>query len=124
MRNMNIILGLILSIVCSASSCKKSSLVERVYSIKVQNNSSNVINYLVSYNYLNTLIPDDQANLRGLKANDYGSYDNKEDWDVVLGKTKGGKIIFFFFSSDTIAKYGWSKVRGNDKNSQYSVVYP
>lgn len=135
---MRIIICLLIGVISLIYSCKnKSSLVERTYGIWVQNNSNSIISYLVGYSYPDTIIPDQYNNLVGVKAMDKGDYQSKKDWDAVFAEKNASKISFFFFSPDTIAKYGWNTVRSNYKvlkradftlqelkNGSYTVSFP
>ena len=138
MKHMKIFICIIMGLVFFAPSCKhKDPLVEKAYGIWVQNNSNVIINYLVSYNYPDTIIPDQYSNLAGIKAMNKGDYQSKKDWDAVFAENNASKISFFFFSPDTITKYGWNDVRSGYKilkrkdlslqdlkNSNYTVTYP
>ena len=95
------------------SSCEP--LAEKVYFMKVQNRTDNIITYLVSYNYPDTLIPDEYNKLSGIGKMDYTPFDSKEQWDAVFADKKASKISFFFFSPDTITKYGWNNVMSGYK---------
>lgn len=110
---------------------------DRSYRIKILNNSDNLIYCSISFTYPDTIIPDESGNLSGIKANDYTYKTSTHDWGEVLAKKNASKISFFFFSPDTITKYGWSNVRINyrilgrkDKSlqeliiSDYIVSYP
>ena len=75
MKNMKT-LCFTLAAICSVYSCKENPFVERVYGIKVQNNANFIINYLVSYNYPDTIIPDQYNSLRGGQPMSYGYIDS------------------------------------------------
>ena len=100
-------------------------------------NKIKLIEFLINYGYPDTLIPDLSSNLSGINAFDYTPYDSRKNWDEVFDEKNATKISFFFFSIDTIAKYGWDSVRANYKilkrndytlkdlqNSEYTVSYP
>ena len=137
MKNMKLLICFAWITIFSASSCEKNPFVERVYSIKVQNNSNSSINFLVSYNYPDTIIPDQYNSVSSIRAKDYTPLDSKQEWSTEFAKTKAGKLSFFFFNPDTITNYGWEKVRSDYKilkrkevtlqdvqNNQWTVTYP
>ena len=137
MKNMKILAIIMLSGVFSYLNCSKNPATEKVYRIWIQNNSFGIINFLVSYNFPDTIIPDQYNNIAGIKTNDRTPYDSREDWETVFKKTKLGIISVFFFSPDTITKYGWNDVRNNYrilkrkeitlqelKSHQWTVFYP
>ena len=134
---MNIFIYLVVITICCASSCKKNNFFEGAYRIRVQNNTNVTIAYLVSYSYPDTIIPDQYNNLSGIQKMDYTPFDSKVEWDKVFTEKKASKISFFFFSPDTIAKYGWDNVRSGYRvlmrkdftlkelqNTNYKVTYP
>ncbi len=119
------------------SGCKEPEGVEKVYRIKLTNNTAHVLNYLNSYNYPDTLIPDLYNNLRGIREMDFAYFDSKKEWSNVFSENGASKISFFFFSPDTINAYGWNDVRNNYRvlarkdftiqeleNSSYNINYP
>lgn len=136
MRHLNRFICTLIVLAGSFSSCKTPPF-DHAYRIKIQNNSTKLIGYLASYNYPDTTIPDQQDQLSGVSPNDYTPKDSKEDWGSVLGRAPGKKISIFFFSPDTITKYGWQTVRSNYNilarkdfsiqnldTSHYTITYP
>ena len=135
MIKFKIFLCFVVTTILYASSCEP--FVESVYFIKVQNNTNSKVAYLVSYNYPDTLIPDQYNQLSGIREMDYTSFDSKAKFDDVFAEKKASKISFFFFSTDTISKYGWSNIKSvykilkrkdftlqELKNTNYKVTYP
>lgn len=136
MRRLNRFIFTLLVLAGSFSSCKTPPF-DHAYFIKIQNNSTKLIEYLASYNYPDTTIPDQQNQLTTISADNFVKADSHDDWGTVLGKIPGKKISIFFFSPDTISKYGWETVRANynilsrkdysiqDLNtSNYKITYP
>jgi len=73
-----IIISIIFSPACSGT-CKKNPFVERVYSIKVQNNSSQWINFFNSRVYPDTSLPTEKPYYGASRPNNFGSIDSKMD---------------------------------------------
>lgn len=129
---------LLVAILGIASHCHKDTIgVDRAYKITIYNNSSNLVYYFTSFAYPDTTIPNEQNNLSGIKPKDYTYKSSTHDWDRVFAEKNASKISFFFFSPDTITKYGWDNVRNNYqvlkrkdlslenlKSNNYKVSYP
>jgi hypothetical protein len=111
MKLITLLLCALVFLICTASTCNPPF--DHAYAITVTNNSPHNIQYITSYNYPDTTIPGLQNQLITVGVNNSTFIDSKEEWGSVISKTPGGKMSFFFFSPDTIAKYGWPVVVSN-----------
>jgi len=105
---MNILV--ILAIMLCGASCK--DLVDHVYSIRIQNNSKDTVQFYESYNYPDTLIDVIKPRLKMVYPSKYSYLDSKKEWDEVLVSPKD-TISIYILSKDTVDKYGWDKIRSN-----------
>lgn len=105
---------IILLIALIGVSCE--DLVDHVYSIKIQNNSKDTIQFYESYNYPDTLIVQNKPILTRVYPKYYSYLDSEKDWDEVLVSPKD-TIIIFVLSKYTLDKYGWDKIR-----SDYNIL--
>lgn len=97
---------IILSIILCSASCEK--LVDHVYSIKIQNNTADTIQFYASYTYPDTSIVNEKPRLIMAYPSKYSYWDSKEKWeDVVPSDT----IAIYILSKDTVNKYSWDKIR-------------
>jgi hypothetical protein len=128
---------LITSMACTASGCEKPLGAERVYSIWIKNNAGFGISYLISQTYPDTVIPNQEHSLLMLKPSEEKVFDQKEKWEEFFSQLPADTLSIFFFSNDTLAKYGFETVRTSYKvlkrrdvslqdlkNSNYTVTYP
>ncbi|MFA5971946.1 MAG: hypothetical protein WC780_06315 [Lentimicrobiaceae bacterium] len=111
---MKIIILIALSIILCSSGCE--SLVDHVYSIKIQNNSKYNVQFYESYNFPDTTIDVTKPRLKMVYASKYSYLDSKKDWDEVLVSPKD-TISIFILSKDTLDKYDWAKIR-----SDYNIL--
>ena len=103
-----------LSIILCSSGCE--SLVDHVYSIKIQNNSKDTVQFYESYNYPDTTIDVTKPRLKMVYPLKYSYLDSKKDWDEVLVSPKD-TISIFILSKDMVDKYDWAKIR-----SDYNIL--
>ena len=111
---MKMIILIALSIILCSSGCE--SLVDHVYSIKIQNNSKDTVQFYESYNYPDTTIDVTKPRLKMVYPLKYSYLDSKKDWDEVLVSPKD-TISIFILSKDMVDKYDWAKIR-----SDYNIL--
>lgn len=111
-----IIIPIIFLAGCSGT-CKKSPFVERVYSIKVQNNSSQLINFFDSRTYPDTLLPAEKPYYGASRPNNFAYIDSQIDWSDVFAKLPKDTLSIFILNSDTVNTYNWDFIR-----NQYKIL--
>ena len=127
------------SLVLIYCSCEDplSFFAERVYRVRMVDQSGIGFSYIVGYNYPDTLIPGDNNRLRGVEQGGYGYLDSKKKWKEVYDGLPADTLSIFFFSGDTLIKYPWEKIRVDYnildrydlslqdlENNNWEVVFP
>lgn len=105
---MNILI--VLSLILCCASCEK--LVDHVYSIKIQNNSKDTVQFYESYNYPDTSIDVTKPRLKMAYPMKYSFLDSKKEWKDVLPKDT---ILIYILSKDTVDTYSWNVIRSKNK---------
>ena len=105
------ILPIILLVLCNWG-CDK--LADHVYSIKIQNNTTDTIQFYASYAYPDTTIINEKPRLKMAYPSKYSYWDSKDKWADVLPKDT---IIVFILSKDTVDTYSWEDIR-----SEYNIL--
>lgn len=105
---------IILLIALMGASCK--DLVDHVYSIRIQNNSKDTVQFYESYYYPDTLIDGTKPRLLMVYPSNYSYLDSKKDWDELLVSPKD-TISIFILNKQTVDKYGWDRIR-----SDYNIL--
>ena len=131
-----IIIPIIILAGCSGT-CKKNPFVERVYSIKVENNSSQWINFFDNRVYPDTLLPAAKPYYGASRPNSYAYIDSKSDWPDVFARLPKDTLSIFILSSDTVNTFNWDIIRSQYKilkrydlslqdlkNSNFTITYP
>ncbi len=108
------LLILTIMIVCCSNSCDKPP-VDHVYRIWLKDNSGEGFAFLVSYNYPDTIIPNEYNKLIGVPPNKRVPYDSKEKWEEVFEDLQTDTLSIFIFDGDTLANYDWENIRANYK---------
>lgn len=104
----------------------------------VKNQTNRQVNYLVSYQYPDTTIPDNYNGLGTVPALSYTPEDIKKDsWTEVFDQFPSDTMTVFIISTDTLIRYGWQQVRSGYKilkrydlskddlaRLNYEIVYP
>lgn len=103
----NLIITLL--IFCSVS-CEK--LVDHVYSIKIQNNSNDTVQFYASYNYPDTSMDAIKPRLKMAYPKNFTYLDSKKDWKDVLPKDT---ILIYILNKDTVDAYSWDVIRTKNK---------
>lgn len=111
------LLSIIIFLGCWAGTCKKNPFVEKVYSIRVVNDSTADVTSLISYEYSDTSIPNDYNRMAGIRSLDFRYFDSRKPWKDVLASLPNDTLSLFFFSVDTIKRYGWEVTR-----DQYKIL--
>jgi len=99
------ILSIVLLVLCNVG-CDK--LADHVYSIKVQNNTTDTIQFYASYAYPDTAIANEKPILKMAYPSKYSYWDSKEKWEDVL---PSDTISMYILSKDTVDKYSWDLIR-------------
>ncbi len=98
----NIIIALILLFF---SGCEKP--VDKVYSIRIENASSDTIYFYASYIYPDTTISSEMSRLKLAYPNTYAHWDSKEKWEEIL---PNDTISIFILKKDTVDTYSWTEI--------------
>jgi hypothetical protein len=87
-------------------------LIELYSRIKFINNSNHVVRFEMSFNYPDTLIPNEFTGLAVCQGGKdcFNTFKN-EEWKNSLAQLKKDTLIFFAIHGDTSAKYGAYKAR-------------
>ena len=96
-------------IFCSIS-CEK--LVDHTYSIKIQNNWKDTIQFYASYSYPDTSMIGTKPILIMAFPGNYTYLDSKKEWKDVLPKDT---ILIYILSKDTVDAYSWDIIRAKNK---------
>lgn len=128
------------SIIGFAVGCEENNpFAERVYRIKVINNSPEIVNYFYQNKYPDTTLPLSIPDLNGIRPNDYSFEDlsSRREWEDAFATSPSGTVSFFFLSVDTLSMYSWQTIRSQYKilkrydvrlqdldNSNWQLVYP
>lgn len=123
-----------LSILLCGANCEK--FIDHAYIIKIQNNSSDTIQFYESYNYPDTAIDVTKPRLKMVYPSKYSSLESEKDWSEVLVPPKD-TISIFILSKDTVDKYDWEKIRveynilkrydlslSDLQNNNWMITYP
>ena len=103
-----VILAILIIISCN-NSCVE--LVDHVYSISVKNNMNRPFNFLVSYQYPDTLIPDNYNDIKSLYPNGETRYDRKEKWENIFNELPADTLSIYFIDRDTLKNFEWDIIR-------------
>lgn len=91
-----------------ANSCELFS--DRVYSFWIYNNSDVDLNYILGFNYPDTLVPNDYELIGSLKSFEKVPVDSKESWENVFNEMPLDTLSVFIFSRDSLVELGWNKL--------------
>ncbi|SDF42973.1 hypothetical protein SAMN04487996_110278 [Dyadobacter soli] len=99
-----------ISLSACSNSCENPFGVRVAYTLHVQNNSSNLVFYKISKIYPDTSIQDSAVNgdILSLKQQPYESH---KTWQKFFDALPAETLSVFFFSPDTVRKYGWKQVQ-------------
>lgn len=103
------ILSVILLVLCNVG-CDK--LADHVYSIKIQNNTTDTIQFYASYVYPDTTIINEKPRLKMAYPSKYSYLDSKEKWEDIL---PSDTISIYILSKDTVDKYSWDLIRSGNR---------
>jgi|SRR3972149_4948199 len=102
------ILSVIFLVLCNVG-CEK--LADHVYSIKIQNNTADTIQFYASYTYPDTSIVNEKPRLKMAYPSKYSYWDSKEKWeDVVPSDT----IAIYILSKNTVDKNSWEVIKNDN----------
>lgn len=79
--------------------------VDHVYSIKIQNNSNDTIQFYASYNYPDTLVSKTKPSLTMAYPTSFSYLDSERKWKDVLPKDT---ILIYILNKDTVDFYSWN----------------
>lgn len=103
--------------ILSILSCRDNPLTEKVYSIKVYNNSQKTVTTFYEKNYPDTNLPDQKPLLSEIKQNNYTFIDSREKWEEAFSEAPKDTLSFYILSIDTLSKYPWGII-----TSQYKIL--
>ncbi|MBI4649585.1 MAG: hypothetical protein HY738_24045 [Bacteroidia bacterium] len=96
-----------------------------------------MINFLVSYNYPDTIIPDTYNKIKGVSSGSRSPYDSHEKWEKVFETLPADTLSIFIFNGDTMATNDWQTIRsgykiakrydlslGDLQQSDWTITYP
>ena len=88
-------------------SCRDNPFVEKVYSIRVYNNSQKRVTTFYQKNYPDTNLSNPKPLLSEIKPNDYIFIDSRKKWEEVFSEAPKDTLSFYNISSDTLSTYSW-----------------
>jgi hypothetical protein len=112
---MIILLIVSISFLTLSNSCE--NLMEKWYTIKIQNDSNN--RFFVSagceryglFSYPDTLLPTSKPSLLSVSPNDYNNLRSMIKWEEIIKEQPENKLSIYFFNADTIDKYEWPEIK-------------
>jgi hypothetical protein len=139
-KNMNII-ATIISIFVLSNSCEK--VMEKWYTIKIQNNTDKVIFVSAGcdkyglFSYPDTILTTTKPSLLSVSPNDYNNLRSSIIWEEIVKEQPEGKLSIYFFNSDTINSYDWAQIKDGNRvmkridlsveeleNMNWTITYP
>jgi hypothetical protein len=107
-----IIITLIIAISLTAcsNSCENPFGLPVAYTLHIQNNSNNLVFYKISKIYPDTSIQDSLVT-GGILQSKQQPYESRETWSKFFEALPADTLSVFFFSPDTVRKYGWKQVQ-------------
>lgn len=115
---MNII-ATIISIFVLSNSCEK--VMEKWYTIKIQNNTDKVIFVSAGcdkyglFSYPDTILTTTKPSLLSVSPNDYNNLRSSIKWEEIVNEQPEGKLSIYFFNSDTINSYDWAQIKDGNR---------
>jgi len=115
---MNII-ATIISIFVLSNSCEK--VMEKWYTIKIQNNTDKVIFVSAGcdkyglFSYPDTILTTTKPSLLSVSPNDYNNLRSSIIWEEIVKEQPEGKLSIYFFNSDTINSYDWAQIKDGNR---------
>jgi hypothetical protein len=103
------ILSIILLVLCNVGCVP---LVDHVYSIKIQNNTTDTIQFYDSYVFPDTTIINEKPRLIMAYPSKFSYLDSKEKWEDIL---PSDTISIYILSKDTLNTYSWETIRNEYK---------
>ena len=128
----------VIFLISYAGTCEKNPLARNVNSLWVENKTDKAIAFLVSRNYPDTTIPDEENKLRGVPPKDRSPYDfHERRWSEIFDNLPADTLSIFIFQGDTLATFSWQEIRSGYKilkrhdlsrqdieRMNYTLVYP
>ena len=84
---------------------------DRVYSFWIENKSDDLIYFLVSYSYPDTIIPDSYDKIKGVSVGSETPYDSDDPWEEVFEELPSDTLSIFIFDGDSIEESNWQEIR-------------
>ena len=100
-----------LLLLLSIESCKDSHPFERGYRFWIENESDDLIYFLVSYSYPDTIIPDSYDKIKGVSVGSETPYDSDDPWEEVFDELPSDTLSIFIFDGDSIDESNWQEIR-------------
>jgi hypothetical protein len=110
---------IIISVLLCIYSC--STIADRKYSIKIQNNSSVGIMAVAGLKwcgmneYPETKLPSNKPSLISVSAHDYNYIDSSIKWEEIINSIDSDTLSIYIFNEDTIKAYDWSFIKAERK---------
>lgn len=130
------LIPVIVIIIATSGACKKNPFAERVYSIKVQNNSPQLINFFDGRIYPDTSLPAEKPYYGACRPGNFAYIDSRIDWSEVFVRLPNDTLSIFIFDGATVNTYNWDIIRNQYKilrrydlslqdlkNSNFTIVY-
>jgi hypothetical protein len=110
---LNKVVFIVSVLMCLSTSCDKPPGAEIVYSIYIENKSSTTIYFMLSELFPDTSILSIENNYLILTNGEEKTINSDEKWQEKIDNLPSDTLSVFFFSEDTILKYGFNNVRQN-----------
>ncbi|MGG7665784.1 hypothetical protein [Dyadobacter sp. BHUBP1] len=110
MRRSCIIFIIAISTFACTDSCENPLGLPVAYDLDIYNNSNSLIFYQISKVYPDTSIRDSLMT-GGIAPFTSKSYESHKTWPKFFESLPADTLSIFFFSPDTIHKYGWKQVQ-------------
>lgn len=131
----------IISIFVLSSSCE--NLMEKWYTIKIQNNTDKVIFVSAGcaryglFSYPDTILTTSKPSLLSVSPNDFNYLTSSIKWEEIVKEQPEAKLSIYIFNSDTINSYDWAQIKNGNKvmkrmdfsieeleNKNWTIVFP
>ncbi len=105
-----ITLTIAISLTACSNSCENPFGLPVAYTLHIQNNSNNLVFYKISKIYPDTSIQDSLVT-GGILPSKQQPYESRKTWSKFFEALPADTLSVFFFSPDTVHKYGWKQVQ-------------
>jgi hypothetical protein len=136
MRLLSIISVVAISTSACSNSCENPFGLPVAYTLNIQNNSNHSVFYQISKIYPDTSIRDTLVT-GGIASSKQQPFESRKTWPKFFEALPADTLSVFFFSPDTVKKYGWKQVQSKYlilkrkdislqdlETSDYLITYP